>query len=146
MKMDIIIGNSTELITQAQTIRYQVFTLEQNIPRTLDLDGLDPTSTHALVTKQGELVATARLTVNDDGSAVMARVAVIQAYRGQGVAAKVVSALMQYAREMGITTIKIHAYDYLRHYYERFGFSLIQAVEVVGGHPLIAMQYQIAPA
>lgn len=144
--MDIIIGNSAELIKQAQAIRYHVFTQEQNIPRTLDLDGLDQISTHALVTKQGELVATARLTINDDGSAVMARVAVIQAYRGQGVAAKVITALMQHAQEVGITAIKIHAHDYLRHYYENFGFSFMQAVEVVGGHQLIAMQHQIAPA
>ncbi|CAM3832317.1 GNAT family N-acetyltransferase [Rheinheimera salexigens] len=144
--MDIIIGNSTELIKQAHAIRYQVFTVEQKIPRTLDLDGLDPISSHALVTKQGALVATARLTVNDDGSAVMARVAVIQAYRGQGVAAKVVTALIEHAREMGITAIKIHAHDYLRNYYERYGFTFIQAVEIVGGHQLIAMQYQIDPA
>ncbi|MDV6251223.1 GNAT family N-acetyltransferase [Vibrio sp. EA2] len=141
--MEIITGNSPEIIQEVQAIRYQVFTVEQQIPRELDLDGLDGCSVHALVTEKDSSVATARLTINDDGSSVMARVAVTEPYRGMGIASKVVQALMDYARNDGVSSIEIHAHGYLQRYYEKFGFEFIREVEIVGEHQLIEMQYHI---
>lgn len=141
--MEVTIGNDSKLIRQAQGIRYQVFTSEQNIPAELDLDGLDEASFHALVTENGEPIATARLTVKEDGSSTMARVAVSEVCRGMGVASKVVQAMMQYAQALGVTSIEIHAHSYLRNYYERFGFEFIKEVEIVGEHQLIEMRYQV---
>jgi hypothetical protein len=40
--MEVIIGQSAEIIERDQAIRYQVSTVEQNIPNELDFDGLDP--------------------------------------------------------------------------------------------------------
>ena len=141
--MEVTIGNGKELIQQAQAIRYQVFTLEQKIPQELDLDGLDEDSLHALVSEQGKPIATARLKVNQDGSSVMARVAVSEESRGLGIASKLVSALIEHAKNIGVRSIEIHAHSYLRSYYEKFGFKFIQEVEVVGEHQLIEMQYYI---
>lgn len=141
--MEIFIGNSAEVIQKAQAIRYQVFTVEQKIPKGLDLDGLDEGSVHALVEDKNTLVATARLSIKEDGSSVMARVAVTEPYRGMGIASKVVQALMDYARNDGVSSIEIHAHGYLRNYYEKFGFEFIREVEIVGEHQLIEMQYHI---
>lgn len=140
--MEVTIGNDSELIRQAQGIRYQVFTSEQNIPAELDLDGLDEASYHALVTENGEPIATARLTVKEDGSSTMARVAVSEVCRGMGIASQVVQAMMQYAQDLGVTSIEIHAHSYLKSYYERFGFEFVKEVEIVGEHQLIEMRYQ----
>jgi len=141
--MEITIGNDFELIRKAKSIRYQVFTLEQQIPTELDFDGLDEESIHALVTKQGASIATARLNVKEDGSSILARVAVTEAYRGVGIASKVVQALMNHAQNIGIQSIEIHAHGYLKSYYERFGFEFIKEVEIVGEHQLIEMRHQI---
>lgn len=141
--MEIITGNSPEIIQKVQAIRYQVFTIEQQIPRELDLDGLDEGSIHALVTENDASVATARLTIKDDGSSVMARVAVTEPYRGLGIASKVVQSLMEYARNDGVSLIEIHAHGYLRSYYEKFGFEFIREVEIVGEHQLIEMHYHM---
>jgi len=141
--MKIAIGKDIELIEQAQAIRHQVFTLEQKIPQELDFDGLDEVSFHALVTVQGEPVATARLTINEDGSSVMARVAVIKPYRGLGIASKVVKTILGHAQSFGVQTIKIHAHSYLRSYYEKLGFKFIQKAGYIGGHQLIEMQCQL---
>lgn len=73
----------------------------------------------------------------------MARVAVTEPYRGMGIASKVVQALMDYARNDGVSSIEIHAHGYLRNYYEKFGFEFIREVEIVGEHQLIEMQYHI---
>jgi len=141
--MEIIIGKSTDLIEKAHAIRYQVFTVEQKIPSALDLDGLDSKSDHALVMKIDKPIATARLLVTTDGSSVMARVAVLAAYRGCGIASILVKALMAHAMHEGVSTIEIHAHGYLRSFYERFGFEFIQEVEVVGEHQLIEMRHHI---
>lgn len=141
--MEVTIGNDAELIKRAKSIRYQVFTLEQQIPKELDLDGLDDESIHALVVEQGKPIATARLTVKQGSTCTLARVAVIKAYRGAGVASKVVQALMGYAQSNGVDSIVIHAHSYLRNYYERFGFEFIKEVEIVGEHQLIEMRHQI---
>ena len=84
--MELVVGNSAELISKSQAIRNQVFVIEQGIPRELDFDGLDEQSYHALVTDNNSLVGTARLTIVDDKNAVMARVAVLKEYRGSGIA------------------------------------------------------------
>ncbi len=140
--MEIVIGNSAELISKSQAIRNQVFVIEQGIPIELDLDGLDEQSYHALVTDNNSLVGTARLTIVGDKNAVMARVAVLKEYRGSGIATKVINALLSHAREKNIDSIEIHAHEYLRGYYENFGFKYIKKVEVVGEHQLAEMQYK----
>ncbi|MEF1229549.1 GNAT family N-acetyltransferase, partial [Vibrio fortis] len=124
--MEVIIGTSREIIEQAQAIRFQVFSVEQSIPNELDFDGLDNTSVHALVIDANQAIATARLLIKSDGSSVMARVAVLKAYRGQGIASEIVKALVNYAEQQGVESIEIHAHSYLRNYYERFGFNFVQ--------------------
>lgn len=142
--MEVIIGTSPEIIEQAQAIRFQVFSVEQSIPNELDFDGLDNTSIHALVMDANQAIATARLLIKPDGSSVMARVAVLKAYRGQGIASEVVKVLVNYAEQQSVGSIEIHAHSYLRNYYEKFGFIFVQEVEIVGEHQLIEMRYQVA--
>ncbi|MFC1234127.1 GNAT family N-acetyltransferase [Vibrio sp. F74] len=144
--MELTIGNTPDIISKAHSIRHQVFIMEQDIPQELDHDGLDNISNHALVTDDDSLVATARLSVDDVGHAVLARVAVIEQYRGSGVASKVVSALISYADQCGCVSIEIHAHEYLRRYYEKFGFTYVRDVEMVGDHQLIEMRIQLAPS
>lgn len=142
--MEVNIGNDPALIRLAQGIRYQVFTCEQRIPAELDLDGLDEESYHALAIEQGEPIATARLTLKENGAFTLARVAVSEAYRSAGVASAVVQALMQHAQEIGATSIELHAHNHLKGYYEKFGFEFIKEVEIVGEHQLIEMRRQLA--
>lgn len=140
--MDVVIGNSAQIIKQAQQIRYAVFVQEQSIPQELDLDGLDQESMHLLVIDDSTPVATARLSFPSASSAILARVAVMKAFRGAGVARAVIQHAIDYAIKQRVHHIDIHAHQHLRGYYENFGFEYIKACEVVGGHPLIAMSYR----
>lgn len=74
----------------------------------------------------------------------MARVAVLQPYRGSGIASKIVSALLKHASEHSAKVIEIHAHQYLKGYYQKFGFEFIREVEMVGEHQLIEMRYNIS--
>ncbi|WP_028579576.1 GNAT family N-acetyltransferase [Desulfogranum japonicum] len=141
--MELIIGNNADIIAKSQAIRHKVFVIEQGIPLELDLDGLDENCCHALVTVGDLPIATARLFTADGKHAIMARVAVAQEYRHSGIATKVVKALITHAAETNVVSIEIHAHEYLREYYERFGFEFVQEVEIVGGHQLIEMHYPL---
>ncbi|WP_047044867.1 GNAT family N-acetyltransferase [Vibrio mexicanus] len=134
------IGSTPDIIERAHAIRYEVFVDEQQIPLELDLDGKDQRSIHALLTDGENLVATARLTVDVNQQATLARVAVTKPYRGRGIASDVVTLMMNYAQEHGVQAVSIHAHEYLRTFYEGFGFDFVSDSEQVGEHRLIEMK------
>lgn len=138
--MELVSGADIEIIKKAQTIRKAVFVVEQGIPEDLDLDGLDGHSHHALVTDGADLVGTARVTLDENKHAVLARVAVMKPYRGKGVATMLVKALLDHCEQASAKSAELHAHKHLRAYYEAFGFEFIKPVEVVGGHQLIEMR------
>ncbi|WP_052262262.1 GNAT family N-acetyltransferase [Pseudoalteromonas luteoviolacea] len=140
---ELVIGNGYELIERARSIRYEVFTKEQNIATELDHDGLDEESLHVLVSNEGRAIATARLTVGIKQQSSMTRVAVLKAHRSQGIATTVVNALIEHAKTLNIASIHIHAHNYLRQFYEKLGFRFIAEVEVVCGHQLIEMKINL---
>ncbi|KZN66470.1 hypothetical protein N473_08750 [Pseudoalteromonas luteoviolacea CPMOR-1] len=140
---ELVIGNGYKLIECARSIRYEVFTKEQNIATELDHDGLDEESLHVLVSNKEQAIATARLTVGMEQQASMTRVAVLKAHRSQGIATTVVSVLIEHAKTLNIASINIHAHNYLRQFYEKLGFRFIAEVEVVCGHQLIEMKINL---
>ncbi|WP_180960996.1 GNAT family N-acetyltransferase [Shewanella sp. GutCb] len=137
--MRIVVSNDAESIKISQEIRNEVFVKEQGIPLYLDLDGLDANSYHSLVYIDGIAIGVARLALVENNNAVMARVAIKKNYRGKGISTKLVDSLITKARELGINSIEIHAHEYLKEYYETFGFHYIKQVEKVGEHQLIQM-------
>lgn len=137
--MKIIVSKDPESIKISQEIRNEVFVQEQGIPLHLDLDGLDSQSYHSIAYENDIAIGVARLALVEDNNSVMARVAIKQKYRGKGIASKLVNSLIAKAKELKINSIEIHAHEYLRKYYETFGFQYIKEVEVVGEHQLIQM-------
>jgi len=135
----IIIIKGVELIQISQDIRYEVFVQEQGIPLHLDLDGMDINSYHLLVYIDDVAIGVARLTFGENNHAVMARVAIKKPYRGKGIATKLVESLIAKATQLGISNIEVHAHEYLKEYYESFGFHYIKRVEKVGEHQLIQL-------
>lgn len=68
----------------ARKIRQQVFVDEQGIPAELEEDGLNENAIHVLLTLQGQAVGTARMHITDDNEGEIARVAIVEKFRGRG--------------------------------------------------------------
>lgn len=69
-----------------ETVRREVFVQEQNVPRSIEFDGLDSSALHWLaLTPEGKPVGTLRLLP----SGQIGRMAVLCAYRGQGIGSRV---------------------------------------------------------
>jgi len=103
---------------QAYPIRLAVFVKEQGVPEELELDEEDPLAWHAIAKLDGQAIGTARL--QKDGK--IGRMAVIQAYRRQGVASAMMNVLLKFGRQHGINQYYLHAQIEALPFYERFGF------------------------
>ena len=101
------------------TVRRVVFIDEQQVPESLEWDGLDGSCDHVLVSDADHRpVATGRM--KPDGH--IGRMAVLPAYRGQGIGAAILAALLEVARQKGHEAVFLHAQVSAIAFYERHGF------------------------
>lgn len=118
--MKTLTGNWHELGAQARRVREAVFVHEQGISRQDEWDDADARATHAVVLNpQGIPVATGRLLLDADGQAHIGRMAVLKAWRGQGLGLKIMRALEQAARQQGRDSIVLSAQCSAQKFYER---------------------------
>lgn len=113
---------------QARAIRQRVFVEEQQCPPEEEWDAYDEVARHFLGLADGRAVATARWrAAYHDGRAVakLERFAVLPAYRGQGLGARLVEAVMADAHRAGFSNLFLHAQAHLQPFYERFGFVVV---------------------
>jgi predicted GNAT family N-acyltransferase len=121
-------------------IRRQVFVEEQDIPLHLDEDGLDEEAIHVLISSSDKPLATARMSVNHN-EGVIARVAVLPSFRGQGHGKTLVEELIKIAKQKKLKRLELHPHQHLEKFYTDMGFSTIAGkTEVVGEHLLITME------
>lgn len=102
-----------------QSVRKQVFVLEQGIEASLEWDGRDAQCQHLLaLTPAGVAVGTVRLQA--DGH--IGRLAVISQYRNQGIGTALLQYLLRMTEKQGMTHLYLHAQVSAISFYTRFGF------------------------
>lgn len=102
-----------------KAVRTAVFIEEQNIPESEEWDVDDLLADHALArTPAGEPIATGRLT----GDGRIGRMAVLKAWRGEGVGAAILRHLIERAAQRGLRHLKLHAQSYAIPFYASAGF------------------------
>lgn len=115
----VVVGSWAELGQQAALVRKAVFVQEQSIPESEEWDDADEVSIHALAWVDDQLTGTGRLL--PDGK--IGRMAVLRPWRGQGIGAQILCALMQVARDRGHTGLKLSSQQTACGFYSRFGFE-----------------------
>lgn len=101
-----------------RAIRDEVFVCEQGVPPDLEHDGLDGGACHVLALDRGKPVGTGR--VLEDGH--IGRIAVLREYRHQGIATRLVEALIVQARSQGCTRVWLASQCQATRLYEKLGF------------------------
>lgn len=120
-----------------RAVRTAVFVVEQNIPADLEWDDFDAVSVHALaVDAAGTPIGCGRLL--PDGH--IGRMAVLAAWRGQGVGAALVEHLIGIAKQRGDTRLQLHAQTQAMPFYARFGFAPVGVEFVEVGIPHWTME------
>lgn len=93
---EIRVGSWQMLQADARFIREQVFILEQHIPESEEWDLEDDRSLHFIVFDANQAIATARLLQNHS----IGRVAVLKAYRGQGIGLALMKFIIDHAKKL----------------------------------------------
>jgi len=102
-------------------VRRVVFIEEQEVPESLEIDGLDDECVHALAFDEAEKpIGTARLMPHGR----IGRVAVLAPWRKRGVGASVMRVLLEEADRRGFDEIELHAQTWTIGFYETFGFAV----------------------
>lgn len=118
-------------------IRTTVFVGEQGVPPEIEIDGRDPGCAHVLAESEtGEAVGTGRLM--PDGR--IGRMAVLAAWRGRGVGAAMLGALVAEARRRGFRETYLHAQAHAKAFYARHGFVVEGEEYLEAGIPHIGMR------
>lgn len=103
-----------------RALRYQVFVAEQHVPESLEWDGRDAGCRHALaMDADGQPIGCGRLL--PDGH--IGRMAVLPAWRNQGVGTALLEALVALAREVGHRRVVLNAQTHAMSFYVRCGFT-----------------------
>jgi predicted GNAT family N-acyltransferase len=100
-------------------IREKVFIKEQNIAVNIEFDGLDDEAFHAVVYHKKEVIGTGRLL--KEGR--IGRVAVLSAFRKKGFGVKIIRALIDQARQLGLKKVYLDAQVDTMSFYQKLGFS-----------------------
>lgn len=117
---EIRVGSWQMLQADARFIREQVFILEQHIPESEEWDLEDDRSLHFIVFDANQAIATARLLQNQS----IGRVAVLKAYRGQGIGLALMKFIIDHAKKLKLPFLILSAQIHAIGFYEVLGFSL----------------------
>ncbi len=121
---------------ELRMIRRAVFIVEQGVPEALEWDAHDAVSAHWLaVLADGSPVGCARLL--PDGH--IGRMAVLPAWRRQGIGRALLDAALTRARSHGMHRVQLSAQTHATGFYLRAGFIPVGEVYEEAGIPHIAM-------
>ena len=121
MKLNIVTGDWDSLRDHAQSLRVEVFVVEQGVPIELEWDEADEVSTHAVAYDEaGQVIATGRLL--PDGH--IGRMAVRKSARGKGIGSEVLAALLEEAQRRRFHELVLHAQTHAIDFYIKHGFQI----------------------
>jgi predicted GNAT family N-acyltransferase len=113
-------GRWDQLQQDAKLIRTQVFICEQGITEADEWDDQDVISQHFVIYDQDQPIATARLLENNS----VGRVAVLKAYRGQGLGQMIMLEIISYAQKQRRSVLTLSSQVHAISFYKKLGFTV----------------------
>jgi predicted GNAT family N-acyltransferase len=124
----VVAADDPEGMALVHAIRHEVFVVEQGVPADLEWDGKDGRAVHVLADGAGA----GRLLLGEDAAkknggdprlAVLGRLAVLAPARRGGIGARLVRALEDEARRLGLRGVYLEAQVHAVPFYERLGYA-----------------------
>ena len=120
-------------------LRQEVFTIEQN-RRYQDIDGHDYNAIHVFNYENGEVIAYARIFLENNDTVTFGRVVVKKSHRGQGLGNPLMEQIMRTIHDyFSGKEIEIEAQVPVRGYYEKYDFEVVGKEFILAGSPHIKM-------
>jgi predicted GNAT family N-acyltransferase len=123
LKFEIRRPQTRQELAAAMALRYEVFCVEQGVPRSEERDGRDHDALHLVALDAGcRIIGTCRL-VFVGTTVQFSRLAVATAVRRHGVATALLEVADAETRARGANRLVLHAQTYARELYERHGYE-----------------------
>ena len=141
----IIVADWNRVMPEARAIRDLVFVQEQGVPLALEWDEFDAVCWHAIAYDSKQRVCgTGRLLPAQQGVSSIGRMAVLPEYRGQGIGASLLIALLERAQQRHDHAVVLHAQTHALGFYEKFGFIKEGEQYLEAGIPHYSMRKRLA--
>ena len=128
-----------ESLAGAHAVRRRVFIEEQGVPEAVEMDDADAEAIHYVLSDGDDPVATARLRAIDGDTGKAERVAVLPAYRGEGLGTRLMELLEAEARKRGFSEMRLHAQTAVEEFYARQGYETVSEEFEEAGIPHVEM-------
>ena len=138
------VGTDDAVIEMARAVRRTVFIEEQGVSEAEEMDGKDTEAIHVVVTHGDDPVGTARVRFPDERTAKVERVAVLPAYRREGVGRQVMRVAESRAAEQGGTRATLHSQIRVQGFYESLGYAPVGDRFEEAGIPHIEMVKELS--
>lgn len=115
----IVDGAWDQLQHDAMQVREQVFIQEQHIAAEDEWDTHDAVALHVVIYQEGQPIATARLLQDHS----VGRVAVLKAYRGQGIGQLIMKYIIALAQQQQRPILHLSAQTHALDFYQQLGFQ-----------------------
>ncbi|MCC8365461.1 GNAT family N-acetyltransferase [Xenorhabdus sp. PB61.4] len=132
-----------ELIQHAFNVRKYVFTDEQGFADEIDIDEYDDIALHVVVFDAENPIAVLRAVPQHNDMLKVGRVAVLKAYRGQGIGRLVMEFVENYARKNGVATIGLSSQCHAQPFYESLGYQTKGEIYMEDGAEHIFMELDL---
>lgn len=138
-------AEDAEDLRGAIAVREHVFVQEQGVPVEEELDGRDAEAEHLVALEPGgtAVIGTLRLLL-DGQTAKVGRVAVERAWRGRGIAARMLELALARARERGAGRARLASQLDVVGLYEQAGFTVESDIFEEAGIPHVWMGLDLA--
>ena len=120
-----------------------MFVGEQGVDEAADRDGRDSEALHLVAVRDGQLIGTCRVIV-EDAVGRLGRMAVEPELRGQGIGAAILDEAERASAAAGAGRMRLHAQLQARSLYERAGYEPVGEVFLEEGIEHISMEKPLA--
>jgi predicted GNAT family N-acyltransferase len=139
--MNVVIGKKSDasLYNDALLVRRTVFIEEQHVPEEEEMDEFDQEATHFVLYDKGKPVGAGRFRIVDQGLGKIERICVLPQYRGRGAGKLIMEKIEQFAKEQGISKVKLNAQTHAEPFYQKLGYETVSDVFMDAGIPHVTM-------
>jgi predicted GNAT family N-acyltransferase len=128
-----VVTNYADRATEIRSVRHSVFVEEQSVPIEIEYDDRDPHCRHVVAYIAGRAIGTGRIDLAKQGK--IGRVCVLSEHRGNGTGTRLMSELVEEARNGGSREVWLHAQESAIPFYGKLGYEPEGPVFVEAGIP-----------
>ncbi|WP_064092290.1 GNAT family N-acetyltransferase [Rossellomorea aquimaris] len=141
--MKVEIATTENQIQAVFSVRKTVFVDEQQVPLEEEIDSFENDSTHFVLYDGKRPSGAGRFRIVD-GIGKVERICVLKSLRGKGAGREIMLAIEDYAREKGLSSLKLNAQTYAIPFYEGLGYEITSEEFLDAGIPHKTMKKMIS--